>query len=119
MRKIIYLLSIFSAPVFATQTYICDFTNYSDQKGNKKEDFQLTFVIDNEADKAYQIGNIGSDPVIHINKGHGMSFIEITGMGNVMTTTIDTKMKAVHSRNTVGVSGELIPSQYYGHCEKK
>lgn len=119
MRKIIYILAIFSTPVFATQTYICNFTNYSDQKGNHKEKFKLIFVIDKKADKAHMIGNNGSNPVVHVDKGNGKSFVEITGLGNVMTTTIDSKMKAVHSRNSVGFSGELLPSQYYGFCEKK
>ena len=65
------------------------------------------------------LGNNGNSPVVHIDKGNGISFIEITGLGNVMSTTIDKKMNSVHSRNSVGFSGELIPSQYYGSCVKK
>jgi hypothetical protein len=43
----------------------------------------------------------------------GYTFIEITKAGNVMTTTIDAKLKTCHSRNTV-ILGELVPTQYYG-----
>ena len=119
MKKIIYILALFSSPIYATQTYICDFSNYSNQKGNHKENFKLTFVLDKEAGKSYMIGNNGSNPVTHIDEGNGKSFIEITFSGNVMSTTIDSKMNAVHSRNSVGFTGELLPSQYYGLCAKK
>lgn len=119
MRKILYLLAVFSIPAFATQTYECKFTNYSDQKGNSTENLNLTFIIDKASGKSYMVGNNGSGPVEHIDRGLGVSFVEITLLGNVMSTTIDTKMNSVHSRNTVAFSGELIPSQYYGSCVKK
>ena len=43
-------------------------------------------------------------------------FIEFTGSGNVVTTTITEKGVSVHSRNSV-VFGKLIPSQYYRTCK--
>jgi len=33
--------------------------------------------------------------------------------GRVLTTTIDSSGKSVHSRNII-VEGEILPSQYYG-----
>ena len=108
-----------AASCFATQTIECDFTSYSNAKGNHKDHLKITFVIDEAAKKHYMVGNNGSNEVVHIDKGFGKSFIEITGLGNVMTTTINEQLSAVHSRNTVGFTGELVPSQYYGSCISK
>ncbi len=119
MRKFLLVILLLPLPVIATDTFECKFTSYSTKQGNKKEDLQLTYVVDDAADKAYMVGNNGSSEVIKIDKGNGISFIEITGLGNVMTTTIDKEHTAVHSRNTVGFTGELLPSQYYGHCSGK
>ncbi|GLO63828.1 hypothetical protein MACH09_43360 [Vibrio sp. MACH09] len=48
-----------------------------------------------------------------------ITFVEITGVKNVMTTTMAfDNGKSVHSRNTVSF-GDLIPSQYYGSCVDK
>ena len=63
MRKILYLLAVFSVPALATQTYECKFTNYSNPKGNSTENLNLTFVIDKAAEKSYMVGNNGSSPV--------------------------------------------------------
>lgn len=119
MKYIFLTFILISGSAFATQTYECLFTNFSNPEGNHKETFKLTFMIDEKTKKSYMIGNNGSSKVAHIDKGNGISFVEITGLGNVMTTTIDSNMKAVHSRNTVGILGELLPSQFYGSCVVK
>ena len=50
-------------------------------------------------------------------KGVGVvSFVEITGAGNVVTTTVTEKGVCVHSHNSV-IFGKLVPSQYYGSCK--
>lgn len=100
----------------ATETYKCIYTSYSDQTGVHKEELSLTFLYDTKTDKAYIIGNNGSNEVLYIYRGYGKSFVEVTGAGNIMVTTIDSKMNSVHSRNSVGFSGELVPSQFYGRC---
>ena len=58
-----------------------------------------------------------------INAFHAITFIEITGTGNVMTTTIADSGVSIHSRNYVGppkpdsgLNQYLIPSQYKGSC---
>lgn len=78
MNKIIYLLLFFSSQVFATQTIECKFSSYSDQKGNHASTLELTFIIDTSSEKAYMVGNNGSNEVIHIDRGSGKTFIEIT-----------------------------------------
>jgi hypothetical protein len=87
--------------------------------GVKKESkpFELRFVSDPKTKKAYMLGNNGSSEVTLIgNSGGGVTFIEVTDSGNVMVTTIASSGEAVHSRNGI-ISGELIPSQYYGKCK--
>ena len=120
MRVAIFLLFLtFSVAAIATETFKCEFTSFSDEKGHHTERIELSFIIDDSTGKSYILGNNGSNEVAHIDRGNGKSFIEITALGNVVTTTMDLKMKAVHSRNSVGFTGELIPSQYYGACVKK
>lgn len=105
-------------PVFAvaeTITFVCDYQSYSDQEGNHsvKGEFVLTFLID--GDKAYMIGNNGSEPVNVTAGDDYLSFIEVTATGNIMTTAITSGGTSVHSRNSK-MFGDLIPSQYYGTC---
>jgi len=110
--------SIFSMGVSAITTLECNFSSYSDEEGNNKARFPLTFIIDKKSDKAYLLGNNGTSEVLMVDKGYGLTFVEITETGNVMTTTLTDNLKAVHSRNTVVVD-RLVPSQYYGACTQK
>lgn len=112
------MLFLVSSQVFATSTYECKFDSFSDGKTIGKEDFKLTFLVDEKADKAYILGNNGSNEVVNIYRGDGRTFIEITDTGNVMTTTVTPELEAVHSRHSV-MFGKLIPSQYYGKCAVK
>lgn len=96
--------------------------NSSGETETQTIDFKLQFLIDESAEKAYMIGNNGSNEVFDIPNMGGRTFIEVTGTGNVMTTTITSELKSVHSRHTVMSimeEPELIPSQYYGECELK
>lgn len=103
-------------------TYICDYKQYSNPKGlhDVKNDFNITIIFDSDAEKSYMVGELGTTDLIPVfNIGGGITFIETTDSGNVMTTTIElVSRKSVHSRNSL-VFGELIPSQYYGECEIK
>lgn len=113
-------LSLCSVVEAAPTTLVCDYHKYASPDGVNKvsEKFQLNFIVDSNADKAYVLGNNGTEEVTMLPSGEGFTFIEVTAVGNVMTTTVDTKGGSVHSRNTV-LHGELIPSQYYGICEFK
>ena len=64
------------------------------------------------------IGNAGSSSVSLVPNVEGFTLIEITGIGNVNTTVITSKGKSIHSRGSM-ISGDIIPSQYYGSCRKK
>ena len=116
---VILVASFTNSQLFAasTKSYICDFPSYSDQRGNKKtkNSFRLQFLQDLEAEKAYIMGNNGANPVYVIPNDGGLTFIEITGTGNVMTTVILFTGPSVHSRSGI-MLGKIIPSQYYGSC---
>ena len=103
-----------------TETFICNYSTYSDANGNHKvtDKFVLTFIVDMTKKTAIMLGSQGTEEVTLIPSGvgEGISFIEITGAGNVMTTAIDSKGNSVHSRNTI-LDGGIVPTQYYGKCE--
>lgn len=117
----LFIIAFISFPAQAqTVTYYCKYLLYSDMEGlhQAEEDFLLTFVIDSQLNTAFMTGNNGSSTVVVVNGSDGLTFIQETQTGNVMATTITSELKSVHSRNSV-IFGELIPSQYYGSCEKR
>ena len=101
----------------ATLTIECAYSTFSDKDGRHEvsEPFGLTFIIDSEKESAYIAGGQGSGKVEQVVGESGLSFIEITDNGSVITTTFDSQGTSVHSRNTT-LNGILIPSQYYGRC---
>lgn len=101
----------------ATTSYTCKFTVEVSPKGLSKQakPFELRFVVDISTKKAYLLGNAGSSEVEIIPNTDGVSFVEITGSGNVMVTAVAKSGEAVHSRNGI-MFKELVPSQYYGSC---
>ena len=121
MKFIAVLFFLFPVLVYAeTTTYSCDYPSWSDQEGNHKvkEKFELNFIVDETTGKSYLLGNNGSSEVKLLRSDDGFAFVEITATGNIMTTSIDSKLNSVHSRNTI-LFGEIMPSQYYGMCEVK
>ena len=117
-KFILILVAILSTHAFAgVRTYNCDYTNFADQDGidTPRSPFLLKFVFDTTTNEAMMIGNAGMSPMIVVKNQEQISFVEINGAKNVMTTTIDSKQNSVHSRNTV-IFGNLTPSQYYGSC---
>ena len=121
MRLILlFLVMMASIPIChaATTSFTCNFPLSASSSGVKKESkpFELRFVSDDQTKKAYLIGNNGSSEVTPFgNQGGGITFVEVTGTGNVIVTAITSIGDAVHSRNGI-ISGKLIPSQYYGKC---
>ena len=98
-------------------TYECSFGRYVGPNGGGTEDFGFTIQLDSVTKDAYIVGSSGLAKLAHIPAAFGRSFIEFSDTGNVLVTTIAEDGKAVHSRNTI-LLGDLIPSQYYGDCEK-
>jgi hypothetical protein len=118
MKLIATLLFLLPVLVYAdTTTYSCNYTTYSNPKGNHKVEkkFELNFIVDKTAGKSYLLGNNGSAEVKLLESSDQLAF---TATGNIMTTAIDSKLNSVHSRNSV-MFGEMLPSQYYGKCEVK
>ena len=121
MKRIAFIILILPCVAFsATETYVCSYPTYSNEDGKHKlsEKFELTFMVDRSSGKSYMIGNNGSTEVTLLEISGQLSFLEVTGTLNLVTTAIDSSLNSVHSRNTV-LSGELIPSQYYGKCSNK
>jgi len=103
-----------------TTSYMCLFTLEATPQGLAKPEkpFELRFVVDTDTKKAYLMGNAGSSEVEIIPNTGGVSFLEITDSGNIMVTAIANSGAAVHSRNGI-MSKNLVPSQYYGKCNRK
>lgn len=91
--------------------YMCDF------KRGAGDALVMEFVYEVGSDRAFIIGNAGTNAVIPISGTRAISFLEILNSGAVQTTTIALDGNAVHSRHTLTTT--FIPSQYTGICQKK
>ena len=79
--------------------------------------------IDIKQGKARIVGNQGASDIILIGSPSGITFIESTGIGNMVFTTVFPFYKpgtnefcAVMSRH-MNLMTEALPSQYYGTCK--
>ena len=118
-------LSVFSFAADTKQTtFACEFTTYATEKGTFKGDPVRFTIVSNDANGTYTLkGTSGQSRGNIIRGDKGLSFIKVTNLGNITTTTItyvppfDKDQKAVHSRNVL-TEGKLLASQYYGTCHK-
>lgn len=119
MKKLIALLALLPSLALAdTITIDCTYTEFAQPDGLHKTEsnFNLKFLIDKKTGQSYILGNNGSAEVISTGTDEQLTFLEVTGVKNIMSTTIVIDSgESVHSRNTVSF-GKLIPSQYYGEC---
>ena len=80
--------------------------------------------IDLEKGTARIIGNQGAEDILSILTLAGISFVETTGLGNMILTTVffeytdknSKQYKMVQSRH-VSLMSNAFPSQYYGNCK--
>jgi hypothetical protein len=117
IHGLIVALLLAATPCFGAPTnFECKFSNEASPNGLKPSNFALSFILDQNAGKAYMTGNAGSSEVQYVPNKYGITFIETTESGNVMVTAIAFKSEdAVHSRNGI-IGGKVIPTQYYGGC---
>lgn len=102
----------------ATITHTCKFTSVASPTEVKQlaESFNIKYLSDTLTQKSYMVGNAGVEQVSVVPNDGGISFVEITGSGNVQVTTIAKSGSAVHSRNTILSQKTLVATQYYGTC---
>ena len=104
-------------------TYACEFPTYATQKGTYESDPVVRFtIVANDSNGTYTLkGTTGQSKGNIISGDKGLSFIKVTKLGNITTTTMtkvppyDKDQMAVHSRNILA-GGKLLASQYYGTC---
>jgi hypothetical protein len=121
------MLSVFLslAPILAlcdSVTYTCRYQTFADDKGvHKPEDeLKLVFLFDSSSETAMMVSGTGRPDVnvdMLYSPSGGMAFIEKKSGADVLTTSIDTRGRSVHSRNII-VDGQISPAQYYGRCTK-
>mgnify|MGYP001765781022 CR=1 FL=1 len=103
-----------------TVTYTCRYESYSNEKGvhRVQDDFRLVFVVETSKGTAQQITDRGKFVVDMLPAPEGgMTLVEMIDGGKVLSTSIDTSGRSVHSRNII-LEGHVAPTQYYGHCSK-
>lgn len=119
------LLSMFGFAADTKQTtFACEFTTYATEKGTFKGDPVRFTIVSHDTNGTYTLKGTNGQSRGNIIRGDkGLSFIKVTNLGNITTTTItsvppfDKEQKAVHSRNIL-TGGKLLASQYYGTCHE-
>ena len=120
---LVVLFSVLSVAADLKQTtFACEFTMYATEKGTFKGDPVRFTIVANDTNGTYTLkGTSGQSKGNIIRGDKGLSFIKVTKLGNITTTTITLSpplkddQKAVHSRNILS-GGKLLASQYYGKC---
>ena len=117
---------------FAASTYRCAFpVNASvDMRASplkpvvSQGPFDLIFdQVDVQKGTGRLIGNQGGEDVVVVPATEAITLVERVASGILQITVIfaakntDGSLRAVHSRHTVALGGEPIPSQYYGSCK--
>ena len=124
------VISLGLSPLFTTsgsaasserpvQRFLCVFDQHVSPKTgqiSRDDSLRYEFVVD-ETGHAFAVGR-NVYPVKVITGDQGITFLEVLKTGAVQTTTIHKTGSAVHSRHTmISVTGEIVPSQYYGTCK--
>lgn len=80
--------------------------------------------IDLKSGKARLIGDQGASDVTVLGTASGITFVEQTGFGNLVITTVfreripgKTEFYAVVSRHMLMLRGDPLASQYHGSCK--
>lgn len=90
----------------------------AEEDGAKPADnFTLEFTYDSLTNDAFLRGNSGVSPVFAMQGKEGVTFLEPLPSGAVQVTIITENGSSAHSRHTI-IAGDLVPSQYYGTCDK-
>jgi len=125
MRNVllIVLLSVFGfAAKSSYNTYNCVFSTHATEKGTFTDSVvRFTLVTYDVKGKFIRKGSEGEYKGNIIKGDQGSSFVEVSKVGNITTTTMtrvalpEEEEKAVYSRNILS-KGKLLASQYYGTC---
>jgi len=128
MVRIIIFLTIVASMMAVTRgataapptlRYFCQFKLSASLDGLEKvDDFTLEFILETATGKGMLIGNNGFSEVLVTSGSYGITFLELLKTGAVQSTTIvNGTFSAVHSRHTILLGNDLLPSQYYGECK--
>jgi hypothetical protein len=103
----------------------CEFTSYATVKGSFHDDVMKFTIITNENNNTFtmkrsnDVSTIGNT----IRGDKGLSFLEVSELGNITTTTmtvvppVEDQQEAVYSMNILA-GGKLLARQYYGTCKR-
>ena len=121
MRYLIVAL-IISLQSFSASAQTLSFECKVFDRLGKQKPMEMKFLVDLTNNKSYAVGNVAVSEVPVTIGDYHITFIEVTGSGNVMTTTIDLRpfnkkwYKVVHSRHFLDELG-WMPSQWIGKCK--
>ncbi len=103
----------------------CEFTTYATDKGSFNDDVMKFTIITNDNNNTFTMKrNNGVSTTGNTIRGDkGLSFLEVSELGNITTTTMtivppaEDRQQAVYSMNILA-GGKLLARQYYGTCQR-
>lgn len=98
--------------------YTCSYPIFANLEGLRKaSDFSMEFTYDTLTGDAFMVGNNGTSKVFAQKGSEAITFLEPLPSGAVQVTIVDENGSSAHSRHSI-IIGDLVPSQYYGTCER-
>ncbi len=132
MRGLIAICAVVLSGPLVAETLECDFEKrcgfnpncntkllcLRSVKCQRERGFNFKIEYEEGSTIALFHGNNGTSEVsVHTGRS-GRTFLEFLPTGTVQVTAVANSGQAVHSRQTMfSISPEIIPTQYYGHCE--
>lgn len=103
----------------------CEFTSYATAKGSFNDDVMKFTIITNDTNGTFTMKRSNGVSTIGntIRGDKGLSFLEVSELGNITTTTmavvppVEDQQQAVYSMNILA-GGKLLARQYYGICQR-
>ncbi|MCW8822356.1 MAG: hypothetical protein OQK45_09005 [Sulfurovum sp.] len=128
MKNILFivLLSVFGLADDDKHTNLaCEFASYATAKGSFNDDVMKFTIITNDTNGTFTMKRSNGVFTIGntIRGDKGLSFLEVSELGNITTTTmavvppVEDRQEAVYSMNIL-VGGKLLARQYYGTCQR-
>ncbi len=98
--------------------FTCTYPQFAKRSGvQDAQNFVLEFTLDVLMGNAFIVGNNGTSTVDVYQGTRATTFFERLSSGAVQVTVIALDGASAHSRHTI-IGDDLVPSQYYGTCER-
>lgn len=97
-------------------SFTCFYNKASNMGKIAKDEMTLSFILDPASNEATVVGNNGASKVGTLSSEDGITFIEITPSGSIMSTSILLSDGTTVTSRNIMYNNKMLSSQLYGKC---